>query len=301
MNFVDIKNDVAFRKIFGNSNKPEIIISFLNAVLNLPKGKKIKQITIENPFMLPAIKVLKSSILDVRVTDERDISYIVEMQVEESDGFDKRVQYYVAKKYSSQINVGEDYPKLNQEIFIGILDFNFFTDDDAYISRHKILNIKTKKSSLNEMEYNFIELKKFNKKIDEITTLSDKWIYFLKHAKNLDVIPSGVKDVGLKQAYIDASKHAWTKKELERYDYASMRKQDKIGVVTLAHKRGIKEGIKEEQKRSKKIIEQSAKKQQEAELKASIFKYFFIEKKEIPEIAKITNKSQEYVKAILNS
>lgn len=37
MKFVDIKNDIAFRKIFGNENKQEILISFLNAVLELPK------------------------------------------------------------------------------------------------------------------------------------------------------------------------------------------------------------------------------------------------------------------------
>jgi len=28
MKFVDIKNDIAFRKIFGNENKKEIVISF---------------------------------------------------------------------------------------------------------------------------------------------------------------------------------------------------------------------------------------------------------------------------------
>jgi len=28
MKFVDIKNDIAFRKIFGNENKKEILISF---------------------------------------------------------------------------------------------------------------------------------------------------------------------------------------------------------------------------------------------------------------------------------
>jgi hypothetical protein len=31
MKFVDIKNDIAFRKIFGNENKKEILISFLKA------------------------------------------------------------------------------------------------------------------------------------------------------------------------------------------------------------------------------------------------------------------------------
>ena len=35
MKFVDIKNDIAFRKIFGNENKKIILISFLNAVKKL--------------------------------------------------------------------------------------------------------------------------------------------------------------------------------------------------------------------------------------------------------------------------
>lgn len=238
MKFVDVKNDVAFRKIFGNEKKTEIIISFLNAVLELPKGKLIKNVTIENPYQLPQIKGLKSSILDVRVMDEREISYIVEMQVEEPDGFDKRVQYYTSKQYSSQIEKGDDYPKLNQVIFIGILDFDFFEDDDAYITRHRTVNIKTQKSTLNGMEYNFIELQKFKKELKDIKTLVDKWIFFIKNAPNLDVMPADVKDVGLKYAYEDADKHSWSKDELQAYDYAEMRKQDEKGKLTKAEKKG---------------------------------------------------------------
>jgi predicted transposase/invertase (TIGR01784 family) len=245
MKFVDIKNDVAFRKIFGNENKKEILISFLNAVLELPKGKKIKKVEIKNPYQLPEIKDLKSSILDVRVTDQRDISYIVEMQVEELEGFDKRVQYYTSKQYSSQIKKGDDYPKLNQVIFIGILDFDFFDDDDHYITRHKTVNIKTQKSTLNGMEYNFVELTKFEKNLNNSKSLVDKWIYFIKNATNLDVIPDDIKDEGLKRAYEDANRHNWTQEELDAYHYSEMRRQDEKGKTDLAVRKAV-EKTKEE-------------------------------------------------------
>jgi len=243
MKFVDIKNDIAFRKILGNENKKEILISFLNAVLELPKGKKIKRIEIKNPYQLPDIKDLKSSILDVKVTDERNINYIVEMQVEEPDGFENRVQYYTAKQYSSQIEKGDDYPKLNQVIFIGILDFIFFDDDEEYITRHRTVNVKTQKSKLNGMEYNFVELPKFTKKIKECKTLVDKWIYFIQNAPNLNVIPADVKDEGLKHAYEDADRHNWTKVELEAYHYAEMRKQDEKGKTDLTVNKAVKEAV----------------------------------------------------------
>ncbi|MEI6435138.1 MAG: Rpn family recombination-promoting nuclease/putative transposase [Bacteroidota bacterium] len=254
MKFVDIKNDIAFRKIFGNENKKEILISFLNAVLELPKGRKIKKTEIKNPFQLPEIQALKSSILDVKVTDERNITYIVEIQVEEPDGFDKRVQYYTAKQYASQIEVGEDYPKLNQVIFIGILNFKFFKGND-YLTKHLIINQKNGRQELSDIEFNFIELPKFKEDKIKIETLIDKWIYFIKKATNLDVIPENVTDKGLKLAYEDAYKHNWTKDELFAYDYASMRKadessktkraiekavdQEKIETVTELYKNGV--------------------------------------------------------------
>ena len=238
MKFVDIKNDIAFRKIFGNENKKEILISFLNAVLELPKGRKIKKIEIKNPYQLPEIKDLKSSILDIKVTDERNIWYIVEMQVEEPDGFDKRVQYYTAKQYSSQIEVGEDYPKLKQVIFIGILNFNFFDGND-YLTKHLITNKKTGKQELSDMEYNFIELPKFDEEKIKIRSLIEKWIYFIKKAPNLDVIPENINDEGLKQAYQDADKHNWTKEELLAYDYASMRKADESSKTKRAVEKAI--------------------------------------------------------------
>jgi len=238
MKFVDIKNDIAFRKIFGNENKKEILISFLNAVLELPVGKKIKKIEIKNPYQLPEIKDLKSSILDVKVTDERNIWYIIEMQVEEPDGFDKRVQYYTAKQYASQIEVGEDYPKLKQVIFIGILNFNFFDGND-YLTRHLITNQKTGKQELTDLEFNFIELPKFREDELKIETLIEKWIYFIKNAPNLNVIPENVTDEGLKQAYVDADKHNWTKEELLSYDYASMRKADERSKTKRAVEKAV--------------------------------------------------------------
>jgi hypothetical protein len=67
--FVDVKNDVAFRKIFGNEHKKIILVSFLNAVLDLEGQHRVKDVTLLNPFQLPRLSGEKSSIIDVRATD----------------------------------------------------------------------------------------------------------------------------------------------------------------------------------------------------------------------------------------
>jgi predicted transposase/invertase (TIGR01784 family) len=240
MKFVDIKNDVAFRKIFGNENRKEVLISFLNAVLLLENDKKIDSVEILTPYQLPALKGGKVTIVDIKAKDQNHKSYMIEMQVAEVNGFDKRVLYYASKSYSSQIDRGDLYEKLNPTFFIGILDF-IVTQNDGYLSRHRILDIETGENFLKDIEFNFIELPKFSKEETELTSIIDQWVYFIKNAENLELIPESVKDEGLKNAYQDAAKHNWTKEELEAYDYVLMREQDEKGRVSAAVRNEKKE------------------------------------------------------------
>ncbi len=244
MRFVNPKNDVAFKKIFGDENRKEILISFLNAVLNLQGLHEIADLQILNPYQAPRIELLKYTLLDIRATDKRGVTFIVEMQVEEIEGYKKRFQFYAAKAYAGQIERGEDYPKLNQVIFIGILDFSAF-ESKEYLSRHRILNLETNEHELKDLEFNFIELSKFNKTEDELSSILDKWVYFIKNASDLEVAPDNADAAGLKSAYEVAERFRWTKDELEIYDYWGIKTQDERGALTVAERRGLERGRKE--------------------------------------------------------
>jgi predicted transposase/invertase (TIGR01784 family) len=244
MKFVDVKNDVAFRKIFGNENKKVILISFLNAVLGLEGQNRVKEVSLLNPFQLPRIAGEKSSIIDVRATDEKGATFIVEMQVAEPSGFDKRVLYYTSKDYAGQINAGDDYPLLRPVYFIGILDFNYFIGKD-YLSSHSIIDEATGENGFKDLKFRFIELKKFNKKAFELKTIIDKWTFFIKNAEDLDVMPDNVDDEGLKEAYEEAAQHNWTREAYDAYIYSGIREQDEKGRVELAERRRIERVVKQ--------------------------------------------------------
>ncbi len=241
MRFVDVKNDIAFRKIFGNEKKTKILISFLNATLKLQGDKRIKEVTIINPYLLPRVAGEKASIIDVRAKDVTGRQFVIEMQVAHADGFDKRVQYYTCKDYSMQIDRGEQYPLLKPTYFIGILDFTFF-ESPEYISHHIIVNGKTYEHKLKDIQFTFIELEKFHLKEDKLETLIEKWVFFIKNAEELEVIPEHVDDEGLKEAYKDAQMHSWNKEELIAYDKVTMALQDERGRLISAEKRGIAKG-----------------------------------------------------------
>lgn len=244
MKFVNPKNDVAFRKIFGSENKKEILISFLNNILCFAgTDKEIIDITIQNPYQIPKLEGLKETILDIKAVDKRDVHYIVEMQVFHTAAFEKRVQYYVSKAYSQQLDEGENYPKLNQVIFLGFLDFVLFKETRDYATRHLILEENSNGHHFKDFEFNFVELPKFTAALDQLKDVKEKWIYFVKHAGDMTMIPKELKAPSeLQEAFKAANRLSWSREELDAYDAKGILIQDERGRVEYALEEGIKKG-----------------------------------------------------------
>lgn len=240
MKFVDVKNDIAFRKVFGNESRKETLISFLNAILDFHGEQLIVEVNILNPYQLPKLKGGKVTIIDVKATDQAGQTYIVEMQVGDIDGFAKRVLYYSSKSYSDQIKRADFYRKLQPVIFIGILDF-VQTENKNYISRSQICDVETGEQTIKDMEFNFIELPKFDKQLNELANLTEKWVYFIKNAESLEVLPDNINDEGLKSAYEEANIQTWTQEELDAYEYAFMREEDERARLDKAEQKGREE------------------------------------------------------------
>ncbi len=245
MKFVDPKNDLAFKKIFGNENKKEILISFLNSVLDFKGKKTIIAVSLDNPYQLPDIKELKETILDIKATNQNGDKFIVEMQKKDLSDFDKRSLYYTSKAYVSQIEKGEDVKSLKKVYYIAILNFNMF-DNKNYISRHLIINQETTTQDLKDFEFTFVELKKFNTKLEDLNSTIDKWIYFINNASSFDLIPKEYENIKeFKEAFEIANKFSWNKNELNYYDSMDLRQADDKNALDTAIKKGIKKGIKQ--------------------------------------------------------
>jgi predicted transposase/invertase (TIGR01784 family) len=240
MKFVDPKTDIAFKKIFGNDAHKCILIEFLNEILEL--DSPIESVTINNAYQVPRLKGLKETTLDVKATDKLKREFIVEMQVEKETAFAKRAVYYSSKAYSQQLKKAQKYHLLKPVIFLGILDFNMF-EHDSVISRHLILNKDTGQHDLKDLEFNFIELKKFTKSQTQLESVADKWIYFLQHADDLDRVPENADTPALQEAYEVAAQHTWTAEELDIYEAQEFKIAVDANVLETALMDGMAKGM----------------------------------------------------------
>lgn len=241
--YLDPQNDLAFKKIFGQEKKKEIPISFLNAVFNLEGPDRIIDLDFLDAVQAPEIAARKESIVDVLVRDQKGAKYIIEMQVAKIEGFEKRAQYYAAKTYCTHFNVGNPYVDLKKVIFLAITSYEVFPDKQGYKSDHVVLDKVTLENDLKDFSFTFVELPKFNKTLEELETLEDKWYYFLKHAEESDTVAFSLKkNHEIQEAFHILEKNSWTESELREYERIAMAVADAKGALEASRKDGLAEG-----------------------------------------------------------
>jgi predicted transposase/invertase (TIGR01784 family) len=190
MQFINPRTDFAFKKIFGSDDSDDILLSFLNAMLDLPAP--IVGVTILDPYQVPRIKGMKDTFVDVRATDTTGRQFIVEMQVLNVAGFEKRILHNACKAYSSQLAVGDGYVSLTNVIALTITDFLMFPERPDLVSRYQ-LRAHDGHLFNEDIELVFVELPKFTKTEGDLVGLRDKWLYFLRHALDLRVVPESLQ------------------------------------------------------------------------------------------------------------
>lgn len=216
--FLDPTTDITFKKIFGDKAKTDILIDFLNTILCRAPGTKINKIIIVDPVNHPEVISSKLSIVDIKCRDEAGQTYIVEMQVVNESGYLNRAQYYTCLEVSRQLDKGERYRKLKPVILVAVSNFDLF-ENNRYLNHYLLLNTETYENDLKLVEFHFIELSKFNKKLEEVNSIVDQWAYFLKHASEVYEVPKELKDnESITKAFRVLEQTNFTRQELEEYD-----------------------------------------------------------------------------------
>ncbi len=195
MNFISPKTDFAFKKIFGSTDSKDILISLLNALI-YNANPVIQDLEIIDPYNPGNGVDRKDSYLDVKAVLDNGSTVLIEMQRLKGASFEKRVIYNLMATYANQLNDGEGYSYLKPAITLTITDFPLFDQTQHFLTR---FGLKEQQELFDyvdpEIELIVVELPKFTKTLDELDSLTDKWIYFIKEAPNLDVIPPAFRQV----------------------------------------------------------------------------------------------------------
>ncbi|MDP1663592.1 MAG: Rpn family recombination-promoting nuclease/putative transposase [Methylobacter sp.] len=237
--------DFAFKKLFGSEEKKDLLISLINAIVS--KEEQVVEIELRNPYNLAAYQAGKMPVLDIKAKGENGRWFNVEMQISEDYHFDKRAIYYWAKLVTEQLSEGMMFKELKKTISINILDFNFIPDNQELHNLYKIINVATgKDDKLHDIfELHYIELKKFTKSYQQISSALDRWVTFLTKVDKLgkNHVPKElVEDWAIVKA-IEAVDRMFEEDERLIYEVRMQALAEVGSKIASAEERGMERGI----------------------------------------------------------
>jgi predicted transposase/invertase (TIGR01784 family) len=250
----DPRNDVAFKKIFSEDNIEGIkdfAESIISNAVEFPFSTKLVSIEFLHKDQMPSLLKGKKSLCDLKVKDDKNNIYIIEMQKRNEEDYLQRIQYYASHAITDQLEQGTDHTELNPVITISIMGRKCFNDDIPCISYHPFKETTTGKQLLLTQSHIFIELPKLEN--SGLTGSTLEWLEMFKEAAHLDSIPQ-VKNKNVLQAYRKLEQHNWSPEEKEAYIASKIDDDMEKSNLKHAEDKGRDEGREEgEQKKALEI------------------------------------------------
>ena len=238
------KMDFVFKRIFGNEKHPNVLISFLNAVLNpidLIESVELKDTTIEKNHLED-----KYSRLDVKAITNKGEHINIEIQLKDEYNMIKRSLYYWSKLYEGQLESGENYQKLSRTICINLLDFHLLNHSNFH-SVYRLKDCRTNEELTDVMELHFIELKKMKdvQRVEEVKTKLEAWLYFINQPDSELVQELEKVEIEIKEAKAELVRLSGDRKERERYEKRRESRLNEISALAYAEEKGMVKGIEQ--------------------------------------------------------
>jgi len=261
MRYLDPKNDLTFKKIFGEH--PDILIDLLNNLLPFTqeKANKITEISYLPSDLVPINPISKYSIVDVRCSDVTGRQFVIEMQMFWTDSFKSRVLFNSSKAYVRQLGSGEQYKTLMPVYSVNLVNETFQKDTQQYYHYYQIVNRENSEDIIKGFSFLFIELPKIHEDNLPKDINQARWLRFFTEIQNLTTsINEDLKNnPSIRHALELLEESAFTTEELDQYE----RNWDAIRVDKELLDDALSKGEIIGIEKSKKLIEEAQRKQEE--------------------------------------
>ena len=257
--YISLLTDFGFKRIFGTALNKELLICFLNSLFN---GKQVvKDVMYLNSEHVGDVYTDRKAIFDVYCEGENGEKFIVEMQNAYQTYFKDRSLFYSTFPIREQAPKGSEWDfNLNNVYTVALLNFDM--KDDAFekeqIRHHvQLCDTATHKVFYDKLEFIYVEIAKFDKSLEELETLYDKWLYVLKNLSKLDNRPKELRDRVFDRLFEESEIAKFTPLELREYEDSKKAYRDIKNSIDTAKREGIEEGM---EKGIKKGIKQGMEK-----------------------------------------
>ena len=242
--YISLLTDFGFKRIFGTDPNKELLINFLNSLFD---GEEvIKDVKYLNSENVGDVYTERKAIFDVYCENENGEKFIVEMQNAYQTYFKDRSLFYSTFPIREQASKGSDWNFCLKKVYVVAL-LNYKMSDEAFDSSDTIhtialMDTKTNKVFNTKLMFKYVEVGRFDKTDEELTSLSDKWMYVLKNLSRLNNRPAALREKIFSKLFAAASVASFTPTELREYEDSLKAYRDIKNSLDTAKEEGREEG-----------------------------------------------------------
>ena len=243
--YISLLTDFGFKRIFGTDLNKDLLINFLNSLFN---GEEvIKDVKYLNSENIGDVFTERKAIFDVYCENEQGEKFIVEMQNAYQTFFKDRSLFYSTFPIREQAPKGSDWNFCLKKVYVVAL-LNFKMSDEAFdasdtIHTIALMDTKTNKVFNAKLMFKYVEVGRFDKTDEELTSLSDKWMFVLKNLSRLNNRPSSLREKIFSRLFDAAAIARFTPIELREYEDSLKAYRDIKNSLDTAEAKGREEGI----------------------------------------------------------
>ncbi|QQS31516.1 MAG: PD-(D/E)XK nuclease family transposase [Sphingobacteriales bacterium] len=245
--YVNPFTDFGFKKLFGEEPNKDLLLDFLNELLREQEGE-IKELIYLKTEHLGAGDTDRRAIFDLYCENERGEKFIVELQKSKQNFFKDRTLYYATFPIQEQAKRADWNYELKAVYTVAILDF-VFDEDKAEQNKYrydvKLTDIDTCKVFYDKLTFIYLEMPKFTKGVEELSTRFEKWLYVLKNLNRLERIPDRLRERIFERLFEVAEVAKFSREELLSYEDSLKYYRDLKNSLDTAFEEGKVEGLRE--------------------------------------------------------
>ena len=242
--YISLLTDFGFKRIFGTAPNKDLLINFLNSLFG--KEQVIRDVKFLNSENVGDVYTDRKAIFDVYCENEHGEKFIVEMQNAYQKHFKDRSLYYSTFPIKEQAPKGADWDfKLAHVYVVALLNFDMHDDafDEDSISHDVgLLDKQTKRVFNDKLTFKYVEIAKFDKPLDRLRTVYDKWLYALKNLPRLTDRPKELRDRVFDRLFEEAEIARFSTQELKEYEDSLKAYRDIKNSLDTAMEQGFEKG-----------------------------------------------------------
>ena len=264
--YADLLLDLTFKKAFNPDTQNKVcLIELLNALLEGEIDEPIEDVQSRDKEHNDGSNENRTTIFDLHCVDSKNRKFIIEVQIAKQENIVNRAIYYAAQTVVSQGDRGRGYKYgLDPVITVVFMEFSVFDEQDKYL-RKAMLREKDGTRISRTLNFVFVELPKFRKKLEELETNLDKCLYALCHIKELRKMPSKYTGSSFELLFRTAELAKFSKEEQKMIDAAQKAKWDAYAIQSYREQEDAR--IREEAARLRaekaRVREESARVREE--------------------------------------